>query len=234
MSGLVIAGLRLPLAGSADPRSIALKASAGELVALVGPQAAGKTAVLDWACGLAPAWPGRLTLGGLALHGLPPHRRVRAGLARSDGSPGLGGGTVFDLLMMAARGDMRTIRAAVQRAGLAESAASALAELGPEPAVRLDLARALCVVPQALLVDDPFRRLGAEAAGRIGTLIRSLADGGLAVVVTLPRLAEAYPLADRIVVMAAGRIVTEGPPGEVAVDPLTLIAWRGTPEEADD
>jgi len=209
---------------------VALAVGAGEVVALLGPNGAGKSTVLAALAGLV-AHRGRVTLDGEVLDGLPPERRPV--------------GVVFqDLLLfphlsaldnvafgLRARGVSRPAarRQAGQwldRLGLPDGARKP-AQLSGGQAQLVALARALAIGPRLLLLDEPMAAL--DAATRLdirAILARHLGDyGGCTILVSHDPI-DALVLADRIVVVEAGRVVQDGLPAEVARRPRTDYVAR--------
>ena len=80
---------------------------------------------------------------------------------------------------------------------------------------RLDLAAALVVSPQVLFVDEPTTGLDPQGRREVWSAIRDLVSGGTTVLLTTQYLEEADQLADRIIVLRAGRVVAEGTPDEL-------------------
>ncbi len=208
-----------------------LEARAGRVVALLGPNGAGKSTVLAAIAGLV-GHDGRVTLDGRVLDRLPPEGRP-VGMVFQDLwlFPHLS--TVDNVAFgLRARGIRRLEarrRAAtwLERLGLTDLAATKPAQLSGGQAQLVALARALAVEPRVLLLDEPLSAL--DAATRLdvrSTLHKHLADfAGCTVLVSHDPI-DALVLADRIVVMEAGRVVQAGSPGEVARRPRTEYVAR--------
>ncbi len=220
---------------------LTLAASPGEVVALLGPNGAGKTTTLRALAGLTPMH-GHLTLGADRLERLPAERR-RIGVVFQDYLlfPHL---SALENVAFGPRSSGVRRREARRRAldrltqmGLADHASKKPAALSGGQAQRVALARALAVDPRLLLLDEPLAALDAHTRLEVrAALRRHLADfGGVTVLVTHDPL-DAMVLADRLVVIEAGRVVQEGPPAHVARHPRTdyvarlvgLNLYRGT------
>jgi molybdate transport system ATP-binding protein len=218
--------------------SLRLAAGPGEVVALLGPNAAGKSTALQALAGLVPLTSGRVRLAGTLLE--DPATRVRVPTERRRI------GMVFqDYLLfphlsaaenvafgMRARGvarrtATRRAEAALQRMGLGGVAGSRPSALSGGQAQRVALARALATDPALLLLDEPLAALDAGTRLEVrATLRRHLADfAGCVVLVTHDAL-DAMVLADRLVVVEAGRQVQQGSPTEVARAPRTDYVAR--------
>ena len=201
--------------------------SAGAYGCLLGPAGAGKTALLLALCGLA----GRansLTLGGVALQHLPPHRRRFALLARG-GHPPIGASCAAALHgAMAARGiprRQRAARVAALLAGFALDGATRAARLPPDATLRLRLACAYATDPVLILLDDPLAGAGDPAAA-IDWLRATQRRHAIPVLHATPDRAQAFALADRIVLMDSGRVLQQGSPAQLYDAPTSLFVAR--------
>jgi molybdate transport system ATP-binding protein len=203
----------------------------GEVVALLGPNGAGKTTALRALAGLVPA-SGRLILDGVDLTGVPVERR-RIGLVFQDYLlfPHLS--TVENVAFgLRCQGMRRSAahRSAMQwlaRMDLGELARAKPATLSGGQAQRVALARALAVQPRLLLLDEPLAALDAGTRLTIRAGLRHHLAGfdGATVLVTHDPL-DAMVLADRIVVLEAGRVVQTGTPLEITRRPRTDYVAR--------
>lgn len=211
---------------------------AGEVVAVLGPNGAGKSTLLSLLAGLIAPDRGRIELDGRALTdidarvGVPAHRRG-VGLLAQDA-------LLFPHLSARAnvefgprsRGRPRAESRRAADRWLTEVAASELAESRPRElsggqAQRIAVARALAAEPELLLLDEPLAALDVDAAPAIRALLRRVldADGRTTVVVTHDPL-DAVVLADRVIVLGAGRIVEDGPTRDVLARPRTAFTAR--------
>jgi len=228
VSALTVADLVVPgpvAAGSDRPvgqLSIGrLEVAAGEIVALVGPAGSGKTLLVRALCGLAPAR-GTVVVAGRALHGLPPYRRARYGLAcvpaHWDGPDGLVAGELLDL---AGRGRSRRVPGRTADGGpgtpwshdaleaclpgLQRVLGATPASLGGWERAALGLAVALRTGPYVLLLDEPTAGLGDVTLARLGRALHQVAGTGVAVVVLTRHAAFARALGGRQGLLGAGR-----------------------------
>jgi molybdate transport system ATP-binding protein len=217
---------------------VSLTAPAGEVLAVLGPNGAGKTTVLRALAGLLPLTGGRISVGGrvwddpAAALFVPAADRA-AGLVFQDYRlfPHL---TVVDNVAFAprARGARRGAARAdavqwLRRLGIDDLAQRRPAALSGGQAQRVALARALASSPRLLLLDEPLAALDARTRLDIRSELRNhlAAFGGPSLIVTHDPL-EALILADRILVLEAGRVVQQGPPALVARRPATEYVAR--------
>lgn len=215
---------------------LAVELAAGETVAVLGPNGAGKSTLLAVLSGLLRPDTGHATLAGRELfavggsgrdHWLPPHRRGISLLAQEallfPHRSVLDNVAYGPLVAGASRGEARD----VARRRLAEVEASELegrrpAELSGGQAQRVALARALAPDPALLLLDEPMAALDATVAPHLRRMLRDQLRGRTTVLVTHEVL-DAYTLADRVIVLDAGRIVEQGPTAEVLERPRTAF-----------
>jgi molybdate transport system ATP-binding protein len=210
---------------------IELQARPGEVVALLGPNGAGKSTAFRCLCGLLPLDGGSLRLDGQILDDpakdvfVPPDRRpVTVVFQDYLLFPNL---TALENVAfgLRARG-MGRARARAQarmwldRVGLADRAQHRPRELSGGQAQRVALARALATKPRLLLLDEPLAALDVGTRGEVRRDLRrhlSSYDGVHLLVTHDP--VDAYALADRVIILEAGRIVQTGPLSEVTARP---------------
>ena len=204
----------------------------GELVVLLGPSGCGKTTLLRAASGLQPLDAGQIELDGRDLTGQRPDQRG-IGLMFQDEVLfphfDVEGNVAFGLRMARVPFAERRRRVAEVLAlvGLAGFEGRDVATLSGGEAQRVSLARALAPEPRVLLLDEPFGSLDRLLRERLINELRPVLDqvGVTAVHVTHDHH-EAFALADRIAVMASGRILRIGTPEEVWTDPRTAQVAR--------
>jgi osmoprotectant transport system ATP-binding protein len=203
---------------------VSLAVSAGEFTALVGGSGSGKTTLLKTINGLVRPDAGRVRVqgqdaGAVAPHllrrkigyvfqeiGLFPHMSVSENIAVT---PKLSG---WDRARIGARVEALLDLVALPR----EVAARMPAALSGGQRQRVGVARALAVEPAIMLMDEPFGALDPLTRDALGTDYRALHERlGLTTVMVTHDMSEAVLLADRIVVLKAGRIVADGRPAEL-------------------
>lgn len=230
---------------------VSLTVHSGEVVGLIGPNGAGKTVTFNVVTGLQPATRGQVLLGGRDVTGLPAHVRTRLGLARTFQVVQLFRGmTVLDNLVVAAHKHTHAglvtdaLRLPGRRRALAEArerARSVLAFLHLEhladveatqlpvgQARLVELARALCLTPKVLLLDEPASGLDPqESADLVALLARVRSVLGCAMLLVEHDMGVVMPLCDHVVVMDFGKVLAAGTPTEVRDDPAVRAAYLG-------
>lgn len=214
-------------------REASFAVARGELIALLGPSGAGKSSLLHAATGEIPVDAGRIRVLGETL---PLPRAALYALRRRIGVLLQQGGLLSDLdvaenvaLPLRAHSDLpepllqRLVRLKLGAVGLADAGTLAPQALSGGMARRVALARALVLDPPLMLYDEPLTGLDPIAAGVIVSLIRGLNRTlGLTSLVVTHDVHEILPVADRVLVLAEGRIVFAGTPAALRAsdDPL--------------
>ena len=98
---------------------------------------------------------------------------------------------------------------------------------------RLEIARALALEPQVLLLDEPAAGLNQTEAREIDALIRELAAGGMTVLLVEHNMHLVMEVSDRVLVLDRGARLAEGTPAEVARDERVIEAYLGVADSED-
>ncbi len=216
------------------------------MTSLIGPNDAGKTTVLNVLGWLYTPDTGSVLLGARQIVGLQSYAVARAGIARTYQTtqlfPTMSG---LDNLRIALRrgrlGALLEVRAHARRdreilqtarrllalvgyAGALEQPAAALAHVDKR---MVEIARALAMQPRVLLLDEPAAGLGPRDIGRLGKLLRQVADAGIAVVLVEHNMPLVMGVSDHVVVLDAGRVIAAGPPAQVRHDAAVRKAYLG-------
>ena len=186
----------------------------GETVALLGPNGAGKSTAIDMLLGLlAP------DAGSVELFGLSPHEAVAAGRIGAMLQTGwlIRDVSVRELIAMV--GSLYPtplgVDEAIRLAGIEEIAGRRTQKLSGGEAQRARFAAALVSNPDLLVLDEPTVAMDVEARRAFWATMREFAAHGSTVLFATHYLEEADAFADRVVLMAHGRIVADGPPTEI-------------------
>ena len=249
---LVAEGLVCAFGGVRAVDGVSLAVAPGEILGLIGPNGAGKTTVLDAISGFVPTAAGTIHLGDVDLTGSPVARRARAGLGRSFQDarlfPGL---TVAEALMLAherwvevrstADAVLRTpplvlsewrVRRAtdelIERFGLGDYRDKFVGELSTGSRRIVDLAAVVAQRPSVVMLDEPSSGIAQRETEALGPLLAQLRDDlGCALVIVEHDMPLLSGVADRLVALETGRVVTTGPPSEVLTHPEVVASYLG-------
>ncbi|MFM8536980.1 MAG: ABC transporter ATP-binding protein [Planctomycetaceae bacterium] len=214
---------------------VSLKVDAGETVAIVGANGAGKTSLLMAISGLVPLRSGQIRYQGRPLAGVAPHEIARAGIGHVPE-----GRRIFPYLTVRENLELGGV-ARRERAGLREDIAAAC-DLFPVLASRmrqlggtlsggeqqmLAIARALVGRPRLVLLDEPSLGLAPLLVEKVFAAIASLGTRGIAVVLVEQNARASLRLATRAHVLEHGRIVLSGAGDALAADPRVRAAYLG-------
>lgn len=186
----------------------------GELHALLGPNGAGKTTAIALLLGLARVDSGRVELFGADPQTLAPRRRVGV-MLQSESLPDTL--RVGELLAMTANyyPCPRPLSESAERAGIGDLLKRPYGKLSGGQQRRVQFALALCGRPELLFLDEPTVGMDLEARERLWATIRALVAEGCGVLLTTHYLEEAEMLADRVTVLARGRVLAAGTVDEI-------------------
>ncbi|HVA60053.1 MAG TPA: ABC transporter ATP-binding protein [Mycobacteriales bacterium] len=209
---------------------LSLTAARGAVTALLGPNGAGKTTTVEICEGFRRADSGRVRVLGLdpATDGGRLHPRIGVMLQDGVGYPGARAREMLRLVAAFARDPIQP-DALLDALGLARVGAAPLRSLSGGERQRLSLAMAVVGRPELVILDEPTA--GLDVAGRVTVweLIETLRADGVSVLLTTHNMAEAARLADRIVIVDAGRVVASGSPTELTSTSDGELRFRATP-----
>lgn len=212
-------------------RGVSILIEPGETVAILGPNGAGKTTTIDMMLGLA-----RPDAGTVSLFGRSPEDAVKAGLVGGMLQTGevIKELTVRELVAVMASlyPSPRDVNEVLRSTGLAELAGRRATRLSGGQTQRLRFAVALVADPALLVLDEPTVALDVEGRREFWSAMRATAAEGKTVVFATHYLEEADAYADRIIVMARGRVVADGSSTEIKAR-VGMKAIRATLPGAD-
>jgi len=181
----------------------------GELLALLGPNGAGKSTAIGLLLGLIRADAGHVELFGDEPQSLRARRRIGVMLQSATLPQTLRVGELLRLTM-SYYPSPRTLDECAALAGITDFLLRPYGKLSGGEQRRVQFALALCGRPELLFLDEPTVGMDIDARQKLWTAIRSLVAEGCAVVLTTHYLEEAEALAQRVVVLAKGRVLSDG------------------------
>ena len=224
-----------------------LQIKEGEILGLIGPNGAGKTTFFNLITGFLKSDSGTVLLKGKDITKLKPHKIANLGMVRT-----------FQIIkpfkqMLAVenvavaclsdrskkkRKDIdiitKTLKALrqVEIIPPAENMFKLASQLSHGYTKRLDIARALALEPEVLLLDEPFGGLGLKETPIMSSLIQRLNEQGLTIIIIEHKMRELMKLAKRVVVMHFGEKIAEGTPKEIAKNQRVCEAYLGKEGDA--
>ena len=247
---LAATGLRKQFGGLVAVDRLNLALFGGEIVALIGPNGAGKSTSFDLLTGVASPSAGEIELMGTDLHRATPQRVARLGLARTFQQvklvPGMsvlenvalgahlrGRASALAALLRLNRREERSLFAEaarqLDRTGLRDHADQAADSLSLGQQRIVEIARALCLDPALILLDEPAAGLRVGEKDVLAILLRQLRTEGHTVLLVEHDMGFVMGLAGRVVVMNFGQKIAEGPPEFIRHDRAVIASYLGTP-----
>ena len=231
---LEVRGLEVHYGGICAVRGVDLDVAAGEKVALIGANGAGKTSTLKTIARMLPAR-GSVKLGGEAIEHAPPHLLVRKGLALVPEGRGVFARlSVLENLEMGAyvRDDNAAIEADIERVfgllpRLKERAGQTAGTLSGGEQQMVAIGRALMSRPRILLLDEPSMGLSPIMVDTVFEVIREVAREGVTLLLVEQNARLALSLCDRGCVMDGGEITLSAPAAELLDNPAVRAAYLG-------
>lgn len=247
---IAVRELSVRFGGLAAISELHFDVAAGSIKAVIGPNGAGKTTLFNVISGIQAPADGRVLLDGDDLAGVPAHRRVERGLARTFQNLQIfqdmsvlenvmvgrharsTSGVMAALLRSpASRREERRIAAeamaVLTRLGLGARAHDPVTQLPFGDLKVLEIARALASEPRVLLLDEPMAGLPHGETGRLCEVIEAIAAGGVTVLLVEHNMGVVMRLAHEILVLNFGRWIAEGTPSEVRRHPDVIAAYLG-------
>ncbi len=245
MSVLAVRNLSKTYGGVRAVQDVSFEVAAGELLAMIGPNGAGKTTCFNMVNGQLAPDSGEVLLQGKSLHALAPRRIWRLGVGRTfQITATFGSMSVRENVQMALLSHHRRLAsvfgnssnqyreeadALLQRVGMIAQAERICSVLAYGDLKRVELAIALANQPRLLLMDEPTAGMAPAERAQLMQLAADLArSGGIAVLFTEHDMDVVFGFADRVIVLAEGRIIAEGKPAAVRADAKVREVYLGS------
>jgi lipopolysaccharide export system ATP-binding protein len=214
---------------------VSIGVEAGEIVGLLGPNGAGKTTTFSMILGLVPRDGGRVFLGDEDISDLPMYLRARKGLILLPQEPSsFRKLTVAEnlLAVLETRPSDRGSRAArvsgaLEEFGLEKLAGARALTLSGGERRRLEIARAMVLEPDFILLDEPFTGIDPLSVRDLQSILRALKAKGIGVLLTDHSVREALEITDRACILEGGRVLEEGTPDEIVSSEAVRKSYLG-------
>ena len=202
---------------------VSISVEEGEIVGLLGPNGAGKTTTFSMILGLVPQDGGRVFLRDEDITDRPIYMRARKGLVLLPQEPSSFRKltvaenllAVLETRMPGAAARAARARSALEEFGLDKLAGAKALTLSGGERRRLEIARAMVMDPDFILLDEPFTGVDPLSVRDLQGIIRALRSKGLGVLLTDHSVRETLAITDRAYILEGGRVLKEGRPEEI-------------------
>lgn len=231
-------------------RELTFQVAEGEALGVIGPNGAGKTTLLNLITGVDRPTGGRVLFAGRDVVAMKPHQLAEKGLTRTfQNLQVFNRLSAIENVMVAAQSDLIRSPAAVvfptasrrrkeaEARALAEQCLSRVGLQGVADRLagnlpygmlkRLELARALALIPKCVLLDEPAAGCNPTEANELRDVIRSLMDSNATIVLVEHHVPMVMSLCTRIVVLDKGALLASGSPEEISEDQRVIEAYLG-------
>ena len=227
---------------------VSFDVQAREIVALIGPNGAGKSTTFNLITGVLTSTGGNISVLGKNIDNAPPQEVVKLGVSRTFQHVKLvpdmtvlenvaigahlrgSSGAISSMLRLDRADEARLLAEAarqIERVGLGDQIDQLAGSLSLGQQRIVEIARALCVDPVLLLLDEPAAGLRHMEKQRLAALLRQLRDGGMSVLLVEHDMGFVMDLADRVVVLDFGTKIAEGVPAAIKTNPDVIKAYLG-------
>ena len=237
MSGelLAVSGVSKQFLGLRAVDDVTLSVRQGEIVSIIGPNGAGKTTFFNLLTGQLAPTAGEVRLRGVQINRLAPHERAQLGMGRTfQIAKPLIALSALENVMIGAfmrHPALATARdkamAVLEKVGLAHHARKRAGDLTLSERRRLEVARALALEPEIVLLDEVMAGLNQSEVGQAIELLQGLHGTGLTFLIIEHNLKVVRAFSKRVVVLDRGRMIAEGSAEDILSSPEVIKAYLG-------
>ena len=235
MSQLEVKNLSKRFGGLLANREINIEFQKGEIVGLIGPNGAGKTTLFNCISGTYPPTSGKIFFNGKDITGLSPEEIAKTGIARTFQLVKVFRKmSVLENVMVGNFIKNRKLKEVQNQAknhlefvGLVEKMDVIAGALTLVEQRRLEIARALAIKPELLMLDEAMSGLTLTETQEAVELIKKIHEYGITLFIVEHVMEVVMPLSHRVVVLDQGYVISDGPPQSVSKDPRVISAYLG-------
>ena len=232
---LAVSGVSKHFLGLRAVDDVSLSVQKGEIVSIIGPNGAGKTTFFNLLTGQLAPTSGEVRLRGEQINRLAPHDRAQMGMGRTfQIVKPLVALNALENVMIGAFMRHRSLSVArdkamtvLERVGLAQHARRRAGDLTLSERRRLEVARALALEPEIMLLDEVMAGLNQSEVGQEIELLKSLHAEGLTFLIIEHNLKVVRAFSERVVVLDRGRMIAEGTADQILSSPVVIEAYLG-------
>ena len=232
---LAVSGVSKHFLGLRAVDNITLSVQKGEIVSIIGPNGAGKTTFFNLLSGQLAPTEGEVRLRGQQINRLAPHARAQLGMGRTFqiAKPLIALSTLENVMIGAfmrhrslpiARDKAMSV---LEKVGLVQHARRRAGDLTLSERRRLEVARALALEPEIVLLDEVMAGLNQSEVGQVIELLQGLHAGGLTFLIIEHNLKVVRAFSKRVVVLDRGRMIGEGTAEQILSSPEVIKAYLG-------